>query len=759
MLEIIQFHILLLLIFPFTFAETSHPVSGITTTRDSSKTTPSALVFYSYNSNDPTTTSIPLPSDRYTDLATSALPVFKFFQGNGLLFDYPVEIGQSAQLVGLRLDVVQGDVWIPATDAFTECSKTGTSSAVVTTLSDYSEFVIPTSTSTSTSNNPSVTIDMVDPIFSQSCASLGVFDIFNSITSNFLNLYENLKVGLNDATSYIKTYISGILVSGVWVVDDFVMSYTYDQKIESIQLTDVPFVYSNFSNVGVGALAIGASQTNYTYTKNFISNFVINKIIKTNSYSLALSDLNGTSPKLILGGIATNYIGNAYDGDYNLAAEMALFDFLPVYDESETIVNLNNGLTDSIPAFPIFGWGVTSNATGQSITFSNSYDDKTSISTYPKPAIFDSRYYYNFIPYSTLVEMAIELNAVYSSDLDKWLVDCSVGTSGTINLLLGNYTIHIPISKFLYPASSNNTELVFKNGDSACYLAFLPDYKIGFTLMGTPLLKNIYLAVDNENKQLAISELQDQLKDSDIVVQNNIADDQISVHESAEINNVNDSTITTITTSIENLNKRAVTALSQITPSTITHGVSTLSNSDYRVTIKLSSEVTVSSSIYETTILYSDDQRISGYTESNNLFAIQSGVIPFAKKYTTVSNLTLTIPKSVVFTDTVVQSTGVVISNGEIYLQTTDGVRTIGGSAGGAGVGILTPSVTTETSSIYGFTSLVSLIKTNKVSGSGNNLKVPRIFHLQLIPDFKSLGNIQFLIYILMIVIGIAIIL
>lgn len=739
------------------------PYSLVNATGSSSpKTTPTIITTTTSSASLSTSSASSLsqqrsqnPEDKYSDFSTSSLPILKFFQGNGVLFDYPVEIGSNEELVGLRLDVIQGDVWVPAADAFAPCSAT-TTQEITTTLSYYSNFLVPTNTATTSTT--AVTVNMVGSVFVKWCASLGTYSIFDSITSNFYDIYNDLVVSLNDATNYAKTYMSGIFVAGVWAVDNFVISYRYDDNLTTIEFTDVPFVYANFSNTEVGALALGSSQSDYSYTRNFISNFVINNVIKTNSYSLLLGDANVTTPKVILGGINKNNIGDALNDQYSIVSEMALFDFVPVYDETMEIIPQNGGVSTSIPAFPIFGWGVSSNATGQSIRFSDSYNDRMTISTYPKPAVIDSRYYYNFIPYSTLIEMAVELNAVYSSDLDKWLVACSVGETGTINMFIGNYTIHIPISKFLYRTSFNQYSLVFEDGDDACNLAFLPDYRLGYSLMGTPLLKNIYLAIDNENQQLALSQLSDQLDDADIIIVNlngksTTPDGEGAVEEKSESNEDDNDNNKSETTNEGNnhdtlLNKRAASDKTMITPSTRTHGVSTLTNGGASVVFELTSKVTVLSSIYPTTVTYSDDQLITDIAKLNNLYAIESGEIPFATKYTTISNLTLTIPKSIVLTDSVIQSTEVFISNGEIYLQTTGGATS------------KRKSMVAETSSIYGFTSLVSTIRSARTSAGGSSLKVPRIFNLQLFTaSNNAIVNIQIFSYLLIIIAAFAVLL
>lgn len=671
-------------------------------------------------------------SSYYASFTTSALPVIQLFPRDDRLFDYMVAVGSDNERIGLRLDILQGDVWLPAADKFQACS--ASYSSLTTTVDQWTSFsvdsettstaqsssgassaistLITTTTTASASTSSSTTYttyNLVEAVFVESCASLGTFNILNSATSHFLNIYSNLLVSAKNATTYFKSFIDGTLLSGVWGVDDFKLPFRDGNGTKIVEFFDFPFVYANFSNVGVGALAVGASQSDYGYEFNFLSNFVENDLINSNSYSLGLNSYNGTYSQLILGGVNPNLIHH----DETTEQLMALFDFIPVYDESGTFVTDNDGLTDSIPTIPIFGWGVTSKSTNESIVFANTYDDRTQIASYPKPAILDTRYYFNYIPYSTLIEIAIELNAVYLTDTDRWLVDCSVGETGTIDLLVGGYTIQIPISDVLYPAYFNNTDLVFESNHSACYLAFLPDFKLGFSLLGTALLKNIYLAVDNENKKIAISQVQNKLKDLDM----DIIDATLTNYATVTPQFDSDAAATDV---IDSLTNR--TYDHHRTVGNLTAGVSTLKTSSSMFP-GITQTITTESTTYETVFTPSAHPFTGDSSHKENFYNIESGTIPFATSYTSVPPLTLTVPKSLVFTDTIRHSSQVFVSDGEVLSHTDRG-----------GTATADPNSSriqsTETAStIYGFTSLVSIAKPSKTVAAASNLRVPPIFH------------------------------
>lgn len=670
----------------------------------------------------------------FEDFSTTGLPVLNLFPRNGRNFDYVVQIGANDDQVGLRLDIVQGDIWVPASSDFPECTVSSTF-VRSTTIDQFTSFAVPTdpietvmtvyttypeSTATSTISVTSYVFNMVDSIYYQYCASLGVFDFFSSVTASFLDINNLIITNFQQATSYFQLYINSILVTGEWAMDSLSVSFKNETTTENIKFTGVPFVYSNFSNVGVGSLALGISQnTAHSYKYNFISNFVVNGLIKSNSYSLALSAFNYTSPELILGGVNPSYIYtpenglNRFESPDDRTGLMALLDFVPVYDDTRTVVSANDGNTNTIPAIAMFSWGVTSASSGQSVTFASFYNDRMSTGNYPKAAVIDSRSFYNYIPYSTLISLAVELNAIYSEDSDRWVVDCSVGSTGSIDLNIGNYTVNMPINELLYPATFNNTNLVFTSGNAACYLAFLPDYKLGYSLLGTPFLKNVYMAVDNENNQLAISRLNNYVEESS---DDSAFDSSLNSSDSKDVSSSS-------TMESESITRESNSTSAAFTEFDLQNGYSVLDGMDKTVEYVITSKVTRESTTYSTVITYSNLQEPTRSEDSTigNFYAIESGTIPFARRYASVTGVTLSIPKTIVFTDTLQQSTQAVISDGEIIARTKNIVDD-GATKGGRS------ATNTETQTNYGFSSLVTAITETRTKAAASHVKPPTIF-------------------------------
>ncbi|QPG73978.1 hypothetical protein FOA43_001294 [Brettanomyces nanus] len=461
-------------------------------------------------------------------LSTDDLPTLVLTSFQNKLYDYNISLGGPLRNQELRLDIANGLMWVPGAPYFKPCSgdsdEDEQSSSTSTSTSSESR-----SSSSSSSSSVSSTNSLVENS-TVACADLGTFNISNSSSGFFYSLDTGDVSEASEASPLATLFSDYIYLSGYWARDnvsvpmsnysmsssqsskavDQLMRRTNDDDNDddnsaglfslssksdyNVSLGNTLFIYANASDVGTGGLGVGLG-TEDSLDSNFLNNFVRAGVINSNSYSLSLNPSNETYAELILGGISTD----KYNG------ELCNFPFIPVKDESGSMITSNGGISNSLPVVPISGFGVTSNTNGNSLLFSSTYDDQVNQNSYPKPALLDSRTYYNYVPFSTLIEIAVELNAYYAESFGAWLVDCSAGLSGTLDVYMGNTSINMNISNLLYPAHDDNeTSLFFSNGDQACFLALLPDYLVGYSILGTPFLRHAYLAVDNDGKQLAL---------------------------------------------------------------------------------------------------------------------------------------------------------------------------------------------------------------------------------------------------------------
>ncbi|ODV85990.1 hypothetical protein CANARDRAFT_28046 [[Candida] arabinofermentans NRRL YB-2248] len=565
----------------------------------------SLTVINANDSNHTTTSTSSTTSSSSLYTTTDSLPTLYLTNRENKVYDYQLTVGDPNVTMKLRLDVQNNFCWLPAVDGFTTCATTTTAATTTSSSSGGSDISSVSSSSASTASTAGS--------LSDACASQGIYDIYNSSTGYFWSFSDgDEKTNRLSATPIFSIFANYIYIAGYYAIDDFQFPVSYENDTNTNIFVDtMMFINTNDSNVGTGGLGVGLVSDN-GLSSNFISYMVQDELISTNSYSLALINNDSEYAELILGGINKS----KYTGDFTL------FDFIPVLDESMSIISENGGYSNDYPSIPISGLGVTSNSSGSSVKFSESYNDQltTDSGTYPKPAMLDSRTFYNYIPYSTLIEIAVELNAYYAESVERWIVDCSIANAGTLDIYFGNETIHIPIGELIYPATSaNGTNLTFKDGDNACFLAFLPDYQIGYSVLGTPFLRSVYLAVDNENRQLAIAALAMHASPPPI--------------KSSSSSSSSSSTTTSKTKTKTKTNDKQVTSKTSTTTST---------------------------------------------SSTHSLYPITSGTIPFAKSnnLTNYGQLTLTIPSSINATATIENSSIAFISNGEVLIGTEVPMRT-----------------------------------------------------------------------------------
>ncbi|ODV61616.1 putative aspartic endopeptidase [Ascoidea rubescens DSM 1968] len=323
-----------------------------------------------------------------------------------------------------------------------------------------------------------------------------------------------------------------------------------NQKNNSYSSNDFLFLFSNYSTVRTAGLGLSAPYSNqFSFKDNqllnnspdpyFINYLKSSNLINSSSFSLLYNSFesmttdennhdqnnnnsltfnsndtfitkynkrrslfNSTnSGLLILGG----YNKNLFMGD------LISFNFIPYIgclyntDNNEYNDNDQNYLADSnLPILPLTGMSVTN-------------DDNTSFwisnENFLSPVVLDSRVLYNYLPIELIIQLAIQLDAYYvldSSNNYEWLMKCSVGDiNATVDFIFGNLTIKIPIYELIEPAydSSSNSILTFSStNQQACSLKFRPSYESGYSILGVPFLKYIYLVVDQENRQLAMAQ-------------------------------------------------------------------------------------------------------------------------------------------------------------------------------------------------------------------------------------------------------------
>ncbi len=286
-------------------------------------------------------------------------------------------------------------------------------------------------------------------------------------------------------TSLDYVWVNGTMSQDTLAFDqDSNVDINETETKNNLTINEINFINSNDSRVPMGGLGLSSKfdDSNNDYNTNFLDILKDQQVINSSSFSLYHKD--DSSADLMLGGVNQDY----YVGDF------VVFDKQPYWDNRE------NKLVNDYPILPLSSLMV-SNARGQTAYISTSNNTE--------PVLIDTRSSYNYLPYSMVVALAVQLNAFYSNDIDVWLLKCSItNLNATIGFQFGNVTVNVPIDEMINPAytSSGNETLVFDDGEEACLLLVTPNYYFGYSVLGSPFFKSAYIAVDNEANKIAIAQ-------------------------------------------------------------------------------------------------------------------------------------------------------------------------------------------------------------------------------------------------------------
>ncbi|KAH3899267.1 putative aspartic endopeptidase SCDLUD_004702 [Saccharomycodes ludwigii] len=278
----------------------------------------------------------------------------------------------------------------------------------------------------------------------------------------------------------------------------------------SIQITEFGFINANFSDYIDGALGLSGNivnseldtdSSNFNESFSFLNSLVVSGTIESKSFSLWLgADYN------------TNYsaVDNSATYDYSLdsigmlllgGVDPALytgnfikFDTISFYNE--TSKNTTNGY----PIIPL---------TKVSVTADSGVSLNLTADSFVEPVFIDSRYTFSFLPLDVVIELAIQTNAFFIKSLGTWVVSCDLGNiNATVNYEFGDLSIDIPLGDIITDSYDPEIgqDLHFADGTKACFLKVVPNTYIGYSVLGTSFLKNVYFAADLEDNTVALAQ-------------------------------------------------------------------------------------------------------------------------------------------------------------------------------------------------------------------------------------------------------------
>lgn len=488
---------------------------------------------------------------------------------DGIYYDANMNVGDEE--LGLRLDLIQPDVWVMNNNDFYECS--------------YIDEWIASEVSEFGSSLPVLVTDAPEYV-ATACAQQGVYTM---ASDNLASMASPTKPNIYNSQPYSIPYMNSINVNGVFATNNF--SFIIGGNKE-ISIRDFTFVNADDSNVFVGGLGLAGNPTG----SGFLDSLVANDIIGSVGYSLWFnnySDPKNAMAELIPGVVDSKY----FSGDF--------FEFdIPDHEDSQSSAEDMMGIDNlKLPILPLFDVEVENQNNHRTLSLKSDAQNF--------PVLLDSRSVFNYLPLYMIVNLAIQTNASYSSEVNRWVVQCDQisNLNATINFKFGELSVKVPLNDFLITASYNNRNLTFVTGKKACYLSFLPSSASGYAALGLPFLRAIYLAVDYEGGKIAVAKSNHNL---DVI------------------------------------------------------------EKDYSNTKKTEQYSTSLADLESKTSGY-----LSNHTVHKSIAYIQSGKIPFATRYNSTENFTLTyVPLNFTkFGDPSIPAvlSGIIIKSGNVFVTESDG--------------------------------------------------------------------------------------
>ncbi|KAG0656096.1 hypothetical protein C6P45_002801, partial [Maudiozyma exigua] len=229
----------------------------------------------------------------------------------------------------------------------------------------------------------------------------------------------------------------------------------------------------------------------------FMKSLVDANIIESAGYSLWLNSDSTSVETTLSGSILNDNSGRLIFGAVDptlFSGSLVQFDMISFMDPSTGVASTGYPI---LPMGPVY------------ITNSNRDTLNMTSKDYLEPVLIDSSFIGNYLPVSTIIQIAIQIGANYVESLDRWLVRCDVGTVGAhIDFTFDEVTIKVPLQNLLtttFDATSNET-IHFSDGQAACFLKLYANSYIGFNVLGESFLRNAYLVVDLAGNTVALAE-------------------------------------------------------------------------------------------------------------------------------------------------------------------------------------------------------------------------------------------------------------
>lgn len=413
-----------------------------------------------------------------------ALQVWKDFTG---LYFINSTFGTPGQYQSLMVDIAQPYIWVLSDDNDSQCSK-GNNEC----LSESFYYSNKSSTAHLLLNGREIHLNFIDNVH-----------VNGTPIQDNMQLYTLFESACTSKSSIDFSYggVDWNLLNETMTIYNISFFKTTPNPSSILKIdTPASFVYGSLG-LGGSFQPLSDNELSNTVFGNsffFLDIMKDNNLISSKSYSLCIGDggsslINITNQNsngrentgvLLLGGVDPRlFVGN-----------FVKFDTLPYLDIDSGIISYD------YPIIPL--------------TKVNIQNDKGIIQnitdpSFIEPVLLDSSYTFSFLPLSLIIQIALQTDAVYVKSMDRWLVSCAVGNLGaSIVFEFGNLSITVPLVDLLISSynSEVGSDLHFSDGQDVCILKLHPNSVIGFSILGIPFIKNIYMAVDLEDHAIAIGQ-------------------------------------------------------------------------------------------------------------------------------------------------------------------------------------------------------------------------------------------------------------
>ncbi|CCD24121.1 putative aspartic endopeptidase NDAI_0C04610 [Naumovozyma dairenensis CBS 421] len=283
-------------------------------------------------------------------------------------------------------------------------------------------------------------------------------------------------------------------------------------------------------------------SSNFDNSYDFLDRLYQTNLIDSHSYSLWLAmnqTYNGTRVqnsvtssfgKLILGAVDPTLFTGSF----------LQFEMLPALESDSATETIGYPIIPMGPIYVVSKSGEMANVTSKDFL---------------EPVFLDSTYTSTYLPLNMIIQVAIQIGAMYVESLERWLVPCNIANQhATLDFTFQDVSIRVPLTDLLGTTydSSTNTSMHFSTGDEACYLKIFSNQMTGYNILGRPFLKHVYMAVDLDGNNIAIAQA---TQEEELQAKENVLDEEEDftfasglVKRANSNNNTINASITTIAT-------------------------------------------------------------------------------------------------------------------------------------------------------------------------------------------------------------------